>query len=45
MKKIDGQCRQIIKLENYHYVIEYVKKEIHIFDNKFQITEIQFRSK
>ena len=38
-KKIDGQYRQIIKLENYHYVIEYVKKEIHIFDNKFQIIQ------
>ena len=32
-KKIDGQYRQIIKLENYHYVIEYVKKFIYLIIN------------
>tara|TARA_B100001093_G_scaffold473423_1_gene497337 strand:- start:2980 stop:4221 length:1242 start_codon:yes stop_codon:yes gene_type:complete len=38
-KKIDGQYRQMIKKDNYYYVIEYVNKEVHIFDNKFKIIQ------
>ncbi|SMF79604.1 DUF4915 domain-containing protein [Candidatus Pelagibacter sp. HIMB1321] len=38
-KKIDGQYRQIIKYKEYYYVIEYIKKEVHIFDNKFKIIQ------
>ena len=38
-KKIDGQYRQIIKQKKYYYAIEYIKKEVHIFDNKFQIIQ------
>ena len=30
-KKIDGQYRQIIKHDKHYYVVEYIKKEIHIF--------------
>ena len=38
-KKIDGQYRQIIKHDKHYYVVEYIKKEIHIFDKKFKIIQ------
>ncbi len=38
-KKIDGQYRQMIKNNNNYYVIEYIKKEVHIFDKKFNILQ------
>ena len=38
-KKIDGQYRQIIKHDKHYYVVEYIKKEIHIFDEKFKIIQ------
>ena len=38
-KKIDGQYRQFIKKEEYFYVVEYVKKELHVFDKDFKILE------
>ena len=38
-KKIDGQYRQVIKQKNHYYAVEYIKKEVHIFDNKFKIIQ------
>ena len=38
-KKIDGQYRQVIKVEDYYYMVEFVKKEVHVFDKKFKILE------
>jgi len=31
-KKIDGQYRQMIKVKDNYYVVEFVKKEVHVFD-------------
>ena len=36
-KKLDGQYRQIVKVKNYYYVVEYVKKELHVFDASFKL--------
>ena len=38
-KKIDGQYRQIIKVKDKYYTVEYVKKEVHVFDENFKILE------
>ena len=38
-KKLDGQYRQIIKFKNYYYVVEFIKKELHVFDKSFKIIE------
>lgn len=38
-KKIDGQYRQVIKVEDNFYVVEFVKKELHVFDRNFKILE------
>jgi len=38
-KKIDGQYRQVIKVGNNFYVVEFVKKEVHVFDKNFKILE------
>ena len=38
-KKIDGQYRQMIKLKDYYYVIEYIKKEVHVFDSNFKVIQ------
>ena len=38
-KKIDGQYRQMIRQKDNYYVIEYIKKEVHIFDSKFKIIQ------
>ena len=38
-KKIDGQFRQIIEVQNYYYVVEYVEKKIYVIDKNFKILE------
>ncbi len=38
-KKIDGQYRQFIQHKDHYFVIEYTKKEVHVFDNKFKIIQ------
>ncbi len=38
-KKLDGQYRQIIRHNAHYYVIEYIKKEVHIFNKKFKIIQ------
>ena len=36
-KKLDGQYRQIIRVKNEYFVVEYVKKELHVFDKSFKL--------
>jgi len=38
-KKIDGQYRQVINHKDYYYVVEFVKKELHVFDRSFKLIE------
>jgi len=38
-KKLDGQYRQFIDYQNNYFVVEYVKKEIHVFDKNFKILD------
>ena len=38
-KKINGQYRQMIKVKDNYYVVEFVKKEVHVFDKKFKILQ------
>lgn len=38
-KKIDGQYRQMTHVKDNYYVVEFVKKEVHIFDKNFKILQ------
>lgn len=38
-KKLDGQYRQFIKYNDNFFVVEYVKKEIHVFSKNFKILD------
>ena len=38
-KQIDGQYRQMIQVKDNYYVVEFVKKEVHIFDKNFKILQ------
>ena len=38
-KKLDGQFRQLQKFGENFYAVEYIKKEIHVFDKSFKVLE------
>ena len=38
-KKADGQFRQVLKVEDNFFVVEYVKKKIFVFDKQFKLLE------
>tara|TARA_B100000795_G_scaffold45147_1_gene29664 strand:+ start:5978 stop:7216 length:1239 start_codon:yes stop_codon:yes gene_type:complete len=38
-KKLDGQFRQIIEVDQLYYIVEYVEKKIFVVDKKFKVIE------